>query len=111
MGLIGLARRLHAKPVETVPWQREEVAQLTDGRERDPAHALDRGVAVEPAQVELHRLREPRQIVHAQDRVTFGAGRPGIGGLPDEREHARTPTGHLVVLAEPADGIAPEALS
>src|SRR5580700_8612047 len=49
------------KPVKTVAGEGQQVAEVTDRREGDPAHALDRGHALEPAQVELDRLREPGQ--------------------------------------------------
>src|SRR5580658_6724963 len=57
------------EPVEPVPGQRQQVAELADLRERHPAHALHRRDADEAAQVELHRLREPGQVVDAQDAV------------------------------------------
>src|SRR4051794_103870 len=54
------------KPVDPVPGQRQQVAQLADPGEDHAAHALDRRDAHEPAQVQLDRLREPGQVVHAQ---------------------------------------------
>src|SRR5262252_5642876 len=84
----GLRRGLEREPVEAVTGQREQVAELPDGRERDPAHALDGSVPGELAQVEFDRLRIPRQVVDAEDGAPGGSGTE-VTVHPDEGEHGR----------------------
>src|ERR1022692_133452 len=93
------------EPVEAVSRQCQQVAEIADRREGDAAPALDRGDALEPAQVEFHRLREPGQVVHAEDLV--GAVRAGawLAELADERQHARIGRVQFLEPAEPEDGM------
>src|SRR5712691_10485473 len=77
------------EPVEAVTGQGEQVTELPDRREDDPAHALHRGDPPESPQVEFDRLREPRQVVDAQDAVRdVHPLRPVTGPVvgPDERQ-------------------------
>ena len=76
-----LGRLGQLEPVEAVPGEGEQVGQLADPRELDPAGQLDRRVALEPAQVELDRLREPGQVVDAQHDV--------VAELAHEGQHGR----------------------
>src|SRR4051812_21190633 len=64
---------LEQEPEEAARGEREQVGQLADGREaRAPEHLL--GVAAdELAEVELHRLRRARDVVHAQRDVVLVA--------------------------------------
>src|SRR6266568_5687326 len=98
-------QRRQLEPVEAVPGQRQQVAELPDRREGDAAHALDRGDPLEPAQVEFYRLREPGQVVHAQDLVGALRARARLGVLADEREHARIGGAQLLEPAEPEDRV------
>src|SRR5450756_2505672 len=64
-----LPRRRELKPIEAMTRQSQQVRKLADARERNASHALNRGDTHEPAQVKLDRLREPRQVVNAEDPV------------------------------------------
>src|SRR5690606_31318152 len=57
------------EPVETMWPEGEEVRQLTYGREPHASEQLYRLHALEPPQVQLNRLGEPRQVVDAQHDV------------------------------------------
>lgn len=75
-----------------MPGQGEHVRQDADLRELHPPGQLDRRVALEAAQVELDRLREARQVVHAQDDV--------VAELADERQHRRVARADLGEAAQ-----------
>src|SRR5260370_42355028 len=82
------------EPVEAMAGQGQQVVEFTDRREPDPAHGLDRGDALEPAQVEFDGLGEPGKVVHAKYPVR--AVQPDAAPRGDlrvvfahEREHAR----------------------
>src|ERR1700741_4938879 len=60
---LAFRRGLQNEPVEAVPRQREQVAELPDRREVHAAHALHRSGADKPAEVKLDRLRKLRQII------------------------------------------------
>ena len=59
------------EPVEPVARQGQQVRQLPDRRELDVPGHLDGRVPVPVLQVQLDRLREPRQVVHAQHGVAL----------------------------------------
>ncbi len=59
------------EPVEAVFAERQQVGQLTDLGERDPADHLDRRLAWKSAEVELDGLRKAAEVVHAQDDVVL----------------------------------------
>src|SRR5208282_41181 len=100
--------RQELEPVKAVAGQSQQVAELADRREDHPAHALDRRDAPEPAQVQLDRLREPGQVVDAQDHVGLPGFRvPGVARgmlvLADEGQHARVGGVQFLVAALPED--------
>ena len=101
----GAADRLRGRqpePVEAVGAERQQVGQLADLREADPAEQLDRGDALEAPQVELHRLREPGQVVDAE----HGVGGAVLGDvLADVAEHARVGATEVAEVAEPEGGV------
>src|SRR3954452_10443642 len=58
-----LLHRRELEPVEAVSRHREQIWQLTDAGEVHATQQLERGAPLDPAQVELDRLSEPRQVV------------------------------------------------
>src|SRR5215467_16032507 len=101
--------RRELEPVEAVAGQGQQVAELADRREDHASHALDRRDALEPAQVQLDRLREPGQVVDAQDHVRRVRFRVRVMGgmlvLADERQHARVGGVQLLIAAPPEDRV------
>src|SRR5437016_1741939 len=69
--------RFESKPIERMRAETEEVGVFANGREDRLAEQLDGDVAREQAQVELHRLDEPRQVVDDQHPLALMA--PNIG--------------------------------
>src|SRR6187397_1831165 len=56
------------EPEEVVGAQREQIRQIADVREVDPADELDRDTAAIAREVELDVLREAREVRDAEDR-------------------------------------------
>src|SRR3954462_1927225 len=73
------------EPVEPVPTQGEEIRELADGGERDPAEQLDGDVSLPPTQVQLDRLGEPREVVDAHDHVAGSIGGVGLARVGQHR--------------------------
>ena len=73
-----LRRVAQEEPVGGVAAERDEVRELANSRKLGVAGQLERGAALERAQVELGGLWRPRQVGHAQDRLVLE--------LADERE-------------------------
>src|SRR6187551_2948229 len=56
------------EPEEVVRAERQEVGEIADAREVDSPDELDRDATAIAREVELHVLREPREVRDAQDR-------------------------------------------
>ncbi|OSY49953.1 hypothetical protein BG846_04419 [Streptomyces fradiae ATCC 10745 = DSM 40063] len=76
-----------------MPGEGQQIGQLADGGEAHPADQLHGVEAVEPPQVQLGRLREAREVVHAHHQV--------VAVLAEEGEDGRVRRGQLGVRAEP----------
>ena len=78
--LLGLFGAKQPEPEEVVRAERQQIRQVADARETVLAPQLERNMPVELAQIELHELREARQVVDAEDRL--------VAIAPQKHEHA-----------------------
>src|SRR6266568_1483957 len=78
--MLALGERGELEPVEAMAWQGQQICKFADWGKSDPAHALDRGYPLEPAQIQFDGLRKPGQVIDAKYGVSlFGAFRNGSG--------------------------------
>src|SRR5687768_1678070 len=89
-----LIRRHEAEPQKVVRTEGEQVWQLADGRKRGLTPQLERYPAVELVEIELHKLRKARQVVHAENHF--------VAIPPQKDQHA------AVVGIQRLEGTAPE---
>src|SRR5690606_30264180 len=68
------------EPVEAVPPEGQQIRQFPDGGEAHPAEQLDRMAPLEGAEIQLGRLREPGEVVDAQDEVVLVLAQEGEDG-------------------------------
>ena len=76
-----------------MPRQRQQVREFPDPGESHVPDHLDGLVALPPPQVELDRLREPGEVVDAQDCV--------VAEVAAEREHAGVAAAEVAEAAQP----------
>ncbi len=93
---LGVGRLLEAEPVEGVLGQRQEIRPFADGRKARPAHQLGGDAPVELAQIQLHVVREAREVRDHQHGLVLE--------LPDEGQYLG------ILRLEELDGAAPERL-
>src|SRR5437660_2727291 len=86
------------EPVEAVAGQGQQVGQLTDRREVNPAGQLDRRVSVVLRQIQFYWLREAGEIVDTEDQILLAAG---VDPSSQVGQHARVGRPALVEIAEP----------
>src|SRR3954452_23362958 len=86
------------EPIEPMPRERQKIRKFANRWKRNSAHGLDGNRPLESAKVELHRLREPGEVVDAED--------PVVAVLPHVGEDARVGGVQLGVGAETEDRVA-----
>src|SRR6202034_2640879 len=85
-----LLRPAQLEPVEPMARQGQQIGQVSDARELDMPSELDRRVTAPMLQVQLERLGETRQMIHAEHDVAV------IRRLTQKRQHRRVGAAQLL---------------